>query len=157
MVVEVNNTFDERRMYFIRNDDHENPEHSSKFKTKFAKDFHVSPFNSRKGSYSISALDPWNSASDGCEYRNTINLYSSKSHLKLVATAASSEKALDPSTFTRIDVLAFLASWWWVGFLTFPRILREAAKLYFRRKLHVWFRPEVLKESIGRQATTSET
>ena len=40
--------------------------------------------------------------------------------------------------------------------MTFPRILREAGKLFWRRGLHVWYRPEVLESSIGRNETEDE-
>jgi hypothetical protein len=50
----------------------------------------------------------------------------------------------------------FMTSWWWIGFVTFPRIVREAAKLFFWRKLHVWYRPEPRKDSIGRHADATE-
>ncbi|KAL8954704.1 MAG: hypothetical protein Q9183_006972, partial [Haloplaca sp. 2 TL-2023] len=56
MILEVNNTFDERRMYFLKNlnPDEQNQVETTtdppkpKFKTTWPKDFHVSPFNSRK-------------------------------------------------------------------------------------------------------------
>jgi hypothetical protein len=50
----------------------------------------------------------------------------------------------------------FIASWWWVGLVTFPRIVREAGKLFFLQQLHVWYRPEPLKNSIGRHAGATE-
>lgn len=165
MIVEVNNTFDERRMYFLKdsgigvaeNGNMEKQTSSAKFANTWMKDFHVSPFNSRKGSYSLAALDPFSTRLNGKgPVDNTITLSSSKKHSKLVARIFSTSKGLDPTSFTKWDILRFFASWWWVGFVTFPRIVREAGKLFFRRKLHVWFRPEVLKESIGRTETPEE-
>ena len=135
----------------------ENQTSSAKFAKTWMKDFHVSPFNSRKGSYSLAALDPFSTRLNGKgPVDNTITLSSSKEHSKLVARIFSTSKGLDPTSFTKWDILRFFASWWWVGFVTFPRIVREAGKLFFRRKLHVWFRPEVLKESIGRTETPEE-
>ncbi|KAL8909080.1 MAG: hypothetical protein Q9207_000414 [Kuettlingeria erythrocarpa] len=166
MILEVNNTFDERRMYLLKDspistdsDDNwtllENPR--SKFRQTWPKDFHVSPFNSRKGSYSLSAQDPFSPLlSDTGTIDNTITLNSSKAHAKLIARVFSTEPGIDPTTLGLWAKVGFIASWWWVGFVTFPRIVREAAKLFFRRKLHVWFRPEVLKDSIGRHATNDE-
>ena len=58
---------------------------------------------------------------------------------------------------SRIQKMRFLLSWFSVGFVTFPRIVREAAALFFKRKLHVWYRPEPLKESLGRHADGIET
>jgi DUF1365 family protein len=185
MVLEVNNTFGERRMYFLK------PESSpveelegekekedairgspcdpiisslpitttkpKRFTNSWPKDFHVSPFNSRKGTYSLSAQDPFSPlmSADG-SVDNTITLSSSKAHAKLVARVFSSGPAINPSTMTVRQKVTFILSWWWVGLVTFPRIVREAGKLFFKRKMHVWFRPEPLKESMARTATSNE-
>ena len=157
MIVEVSNTFDEKRMYFLRDTEGTSDNSTADgLNAKWAKDFHVSPFNSRKGSYGINSLDPFKFPSKGEEISNSIQLYSSKNALKIIARIVSSSPAIDPSTMNSWDTFVFLSSWWWVGFVTFPRIVREAAKLFFRRGLSVWYRPEVLKESMGRRATTEE-
>ncbi|KAI1389413.1 uncharacterized protein F4822DRAFT_427764 [Hypoxylon trugodes] len=175
MVLEVNNTFDERRMYYLTTDDAmksmettptdsldgSNEAHransSKPLKRTWQKDFHVSPFNSRKGAYSLAAYDPLLPDMEGRgPINNTINLISSKSHAKLVARIFSNGDAIDPTEMTFLQKYKFLASWWWVGFVTFPRIVKEAALLFFQRKLHVWYRPEPLKTSIGRRADSTE-
>jgi len=165
MLLEVNNTFDERRLYLldrhdadtVADEDGQNPI----FRRTWPKDFHVSPFNSRKGSYSLLTHDPGFMSADiskqTCpQIDNTITLRSSKSHAKLVARLFSTGPALSANSLTFVEKMAFIVSWCWVGFFTFPRILKEAAKLFFARGLHVWFRPEVLRSSIGRQATWRE-
>lgn len=131
------------------------------FKTKFTdiwmKDFHVSPFNSRKGSYSLKALNPFPTPTFSIPgVDNTITLKSSKDYAKLVARVHTTGDPLDPATLGIIATLRFVGSWWWIGLVTFPRILKEAYKLYFRRSLQVWFRPEVLPSSIGRMPTSTE-
>ena len=177
MILEVNNTFDERRIYFLGQssgvplqESLEAPannsqttttiptgQNSATFTDSWNKDFHVSPFNSRKGSYSLTTNDPFFPNMTGSlPINNTITLKSSKEHAKLIARVFSTGSRMDPSSFGARERTQFIASWWWVGLVTFPRIVREAAKLFFRRKLHVWYRPEVLKESIGRQATADE-
>ncbi|MCJ1387982.1 hypothetical protein MMC18_000825 [Xylographa bjoerkii] len=181
MVLEVNNTFDERRMYLLKGtSDPEaesfvvqqavtidgtsmkpleppEPSNTGRFTDAWVKDFHVSPFSSRKGSYALSAYDPFFlSQSRPRTINNTITLSSSKDHPKLVARIFSTGPAIDPSEMSLWFKIRFIASWWWVGFVTFPRIVREAGKLFFRRKLHVWYRPEVLKDSIGRTETVRE-
>ena len=186
MIVEVNNTFDERRMYFLKSTDsrdtrlshingaanedrqYNEPEPmpvgtdsvhqtSAKFTKTWPKDFHVSPFNSRKGSYTLNAHDPFFPYLSGKgQVNNTITLSSSKAHAKIIARVFSTQEAIDPESLDRWGKLKFIISWWWVGFVTFPRIIREAGKLFFRRKLHVWYRPEVLNESIGRRETSDE-
>ena len=180
MILEVNNTFDERRMYFLKDTELENGNPAAqkvgqngsqgqnypvekgpgRFANSWPKDFHVSPFNSRKGAYSLSASDPFfphlNSRAGAARINNTITLSSSKQHPKLIARVFSSSDSIDPYQLKGWAVFRFVAAWWWVGFVTFPRIVREASKLFFRRKLHVWFRPEVLKDSIGRNETEDE-
>lgn len=127
------------------------------FKQEWPKDFHVSPFNSRKGSYSLQAFDPLKSTAEGREsIDNTITLKSSKSHGKIVARLVSNGQPVDPSNMNIAQKWQFLLSWWWVGFVTFPRIVREAGRLWFKRKLHVWYRPEPLRESMGRNADLTE-
>ena len=182
MILEVNNTFDERRLYFLKGSRLEatptiselNPlsdkggslqareahqeatecyyENTTKFVSSWPKDFHVSPFNSRKGSYTLTAYDPFSQG----KVDNTITLSSSKDHPKLVAKIISTGNFIDPCQLGTVAILRFVATWWWVGFVTFPRIVREAAILFFRRKLHVWYRPEVLRESIGRKGIGEE-
>ena len=188
MILEVNNTFDERRIYFLKNTEPDNeasgnedenlaaeevnPNGSKsldspdqkvlrRFAGSWAKDFHVSPFNSRKGGYSLSANDPFfphlRTGPGAALIDNTITLSSSKRHPKLIARVFSSSDSVDPYRLEGLAAFKFIAGWWWVGFVTFPRIVREAAKLSFRKKLHVWYRPEVLKDSIGRNETHGET
>lgn len=122
MIVEVNNTFDERRNYVLKNDaltsveTESNTEKlrtddsllkskanvsngpnavfeetSKRFSSSWVKDFHVSPFNSRKGSYALSAKDIYTER----QIDNVITLSSSKDHLKLVARIFSTGSSLD--------------------------------------------------------------
>jgi DUF1365 family protein len=167
MVLEVNNTFGERRLYLLKAeekatdesvpDGFEAPAKATKFTNAWVKDFHVSPFNSRKGTYSLTAADPVAALKSGSKVLdNIVVLNSSKAHAKLVARVYSDGDHMDPTTMSTSQVLKLLASWFWVGFLTFPRIIAQAYKLYFKRRLHVWFRPEVLASSIGRTHTSSE-
>jgi DUF1365 family protein len=163
MVLEVNNTFDERRMYLLKSTQAEEVKNNKpkgdptqKFKNKWEKDFHVSPFNSRKGHYSLTASNAFNIPSAPPNFDNTIVMKSSKDHAKLVARVFSDGEPIDPTTADLWSIARFLTRWGWVGFFTFPRILKEALNLFFRRKLHVWLRPEVLPTSLGRTATALE-
>ncbi|RSL41782.1 hypothetical protein CEP53_012559 [Fusarium sp. AF-6] len=170
IVLEVNNTFGERRPYLVTRDfeaerhiqngstDDERQEPlRSRVKGSWKKDFHVSPFNSRKGSYSLLASDPLGPDMEGFRGIDiTINLSSSKGHPKLVARLFSEGDALEPSSMGIFQKTKFLLGWFWVGFVTFPRIVKEAAVLFFKRGLHVWYRPEPLKESMGRLANNIE-
>ncbi|PHH83134.1 hypothetical protein CDD82_3427 [Ophiocordyceps australis] len=169
LVLEVNNTFDERRPYLVLRDfvheakqiDATPPTCSmaapSRVQGSWPKDFHVSPFNSRKGSYSVLANDPLGPDMKGFRGISvTIKLKSSKGHSKLVTGLFSQDEAIDPSSMGLRQRLLFVATWFWVGFATFPRIVKEAAVLFFKRRLHVWYRPEPLKESLGRHADSTE-
>jgi len=188
MILEVNNTFDERRIYFLPEsrlgEDVDDPAHNTlddgnpndhrddairhprsstpttspgRFCRSWVKDFHVSPFNSRKGSYSLTAYDPFYPFMIGNgPVHNTITLNSTKAHAKLVAQIFSTCPALDPAQLDAWSTMRFIQSWWWVGFMTFPRILKEAGKLFLRKQLHIWSRPEVLKDSIPRHESELE-
>ncbi|KAF2020194.1 hypothetical protein BU24DRAFT_135171 [Aaosphaeria arxii CBS 175.79] len=170
MILEVNNTFGERRMYVLdgaspptppQTPDEEMPKlqiEKASFTDAWQKDFHVSPFNSRKGSYSLKATNPFPGFPAPCAAKidNTITLKSSKDHAKIVARVYSIGTALDANTLGAMGTLRFVGGWWWVGLVTFPRILKEAFRLFFKRSLNVWFRPEVLSSSIGRAHTSEE-
>jgi len=175
MILEVNNTFDERRMYLLTPDvesaekAHANEEDSreafdlgtskprARFSDSWTKDFHVSPFNSRVGTYSMTAENPRPSTpTEKILISNSITLVSSEGHPKLVARVFSDGASIDPAALSFRDALNLLVRWGWVGFLTSPRILLEARKLFFKHKLQLWYRPEVAKGSIARQPTSTE-
>jgi DUF1365 family protein len=171
MILEVNNTFDERHIYLLKAgemdaygvDAGENLKDSLKnipnrFKNVWPKVFHVSPFSSRKGHYSLSAMDLLRNDSSPAQltFDNTIVLSSSKGHPKLIARVYSEGRATDPLTASPWDVIRFLLGWSWLGFATAPRTLKEAFVLYFWRGLNAWARPEVVPDSLGRQATSDE-
>lgn len=121
------------------------------------KDFHVSPFNSRKGSYSLLARDPLNTSMSKFHGLDvTIRLSSSKEHSKLVARLFGDGPPVDARELSAFQTVKFVMSWCWIGFVTFPRIVKEAAALFFKRSLHVWYRPEPLKTTLGRVATSVE-
>jgi hypothetical protein len=111
-----------------------------------------------KGSYSLIAIDPLASYQETghVQINNTIVLRSSKESPKLVAKVWSTSRPHEADAVSTIALARFILSWWWVGFLTFPRIVWEAQRLYFRKNLHVWYRPEVANTSIGRNYTDDE-
>jgi DUF1365 family protein len=173
MIVEINNVFGERRMYLLdgsnivpgtpQSTDTEAsgpdlpPGAKSRFNDIWMKDFHISPFNSRKGSYVLKALNPFPYAMyDSPAIDNTITLISTKDHAKLVARLNSIGQALDPDSMSVSDTLRMIWSWWWVGLLTLPRIVKEGTQLFLKRSLHMWSRPEVLYTSVGRTPISIE-
>ncbi|KAI1208158.1 uncharacterized protein F4807DRAFT_431810 [Annulohypoxylon truncatum] len=147
VVAEVNNTFDERRMYLFPARDH-----SDVFKQTLAKDFHVSPFNSRKGSYALCTSNPANEE----DISVSITLRSSKGHPKLIARWWSTAYVINPSNYPTRLALWFLARWCWTVLITYPRIVFQAMLLAQVHKLSIWYRPEPQGSTIPRHANSSE-
>ena len=169
VLVEVNNTFGERRLYFSENEKTSESKISKDdlsrlyFKSNWDKDFHVSPFNSRKGSYAMRIKNPTLKKSQDSNETdilphidNVLTLISDKGRAKLVARLRSAAQALRPEHIHTLHWIAFIFNWGTQPLLTWPRIIFEAARLYFQRHLHVWFRPEPRLGSIARVATGNE-
>ncbi|KAL9113750.1 MAG: hypothetical protein Q9227_002195 [Pyrenula ochraceoflavens] len=158
MILEVNNTFDERRMYLLKPESSgeytRSASHEITFAETWAKDFHVSPFNDRDGFYVIKAIDPFASGRPpkvDCK----VTLRTAERRPKLVARVFSTGQPSLPAAMGHLKSLSFVLSWWWVGLTTDVRILREARKLWFKG-LQVFYRPEIMTSSIGRKATPEE-
>ena len=137
MIAEVNNTFDERRIYILQE---KKPRETLSdialgatteaesfekcwFRQTWSKDFHVSPFNSRKGSYSLKARDPTTfitqQPADNQHIKKEVieiiaSLLSSKGHVKLVTCLSSVGAPLDPFQMSVRKFLLFFSSWWWI-------------------------------------------
>jgi hypothetical protein len=157
-ILEVNNTFDEKHSYFLRPTPNKSTSiQGPKFSESWPKAFYVSPFNSRLGSYSLSASDPlFPSMSSPGSINTTITLSSSSGSPKLIARVFSTEPGIDPSSMSVLQKVGFLTKWWWVGFATFPRTLVQAFILLFRKKLPWAVRPEPKKETRSRIADDNE-
>ncbi|KAF2794305.1 hypothetical protein K505DRAFT_361186 [Melanomma pulvis-pyrius CBS 109.77] len=154
VVAEVNNTFGERRMYIftpIPSSLKPDPYAVLTFE-HVAKDFHVSPFSSRKGAYVLETRDP--AASGVVDVK--VTLRSSKGRKKLVARWWSAEPAIDPETAGLVEVVEVLFGWVWMGLVTFPRIVVQAIVLAQVRKLSVWHRPEPRETAVPREPTSGE-
>ena len=119
----------------------------------------MSPFNSRDGSYSLVATDPAFPQTEGQgSVKNLITLRAGEGPVKLTASVFSERPSLDPASMTMLESLRFVALWWWVGLLTFPRIVGQAGRLFLKRRLgmRVYWRPEVKVKSIAREETPVE-
>ncbi|OTA88158.1 hypothetical protein M434DRAFT_34951 [Hypoxylon sp. CO27-5] len=147
VIAEVNNTFGERRMYLF-------PASRSPgvFRQSSTKDFHVSPFNSRKGSYTVSTSNP----ADGDGIQVTTTLLSSKGHPKLVARWWSIAPALDPSSLSTFQSFLFLLCWGWTVLVTYIRIVSQAIWLAQVAKLKIWYRPEPRESAVPRRPAAGE-
>ncbi|KAL6700717.1 hypothetical protein J3F84DRAFT_344231 [Trichoderma pleuroticola] len=167
VVLEMNNIFGERRPYLVLRDTmddatritlHEISQPTPVWgNASWKKEFHMSPFNSRKGFYSLLARDPFEGDMEGFSGIDIhLNLVSSKGQPKLAVRLHSEGKALDASQIGPWAQAKFVFTWFWVGFLTFPRMVTQAASLFFYHQLHIWFRPEPLKDSLGRRTDDTE-
>lgn len=165
VILEVNNTFDERHMYLCRPS---NPptgsstppqEKERAFTQGFPKTFHVSPFNDRMGKYHIHTRDPLSAREDSIGVINTtITLYDDFGNKKLIAGLRSAASPIFMSDLSTSIVASsiFVAKYGWSGLITFPRIVWEASKLFGVKKLKVYLRPEIKGKTISRNATTLE-
>jgi cyclopropane-fatty-acyl-phospholipid synthase len=126
VVAEVNNTFREKHIYVLR----ECKSPSFPLQYTAIKTFHVSPFNDMQGEYTFTFQDPREGLDICIELaRNrapllTANLWSDSLDWQISA-ASLSKFFLHPHRT-----------------MTYPRILRQAARLYFRRRLPVHHKPE---------------
>ena len=137
MVAEVNNTFDERRVCILPADPTIDPSFKDKatvpngvrsdvetqredFKHTFPKDFHVSPVDSRKGTYVLVARDVARHIPRKLGQSQWVetplidikaNLLSSKGHVKLITRLYSAGPSIDPYTMSCLDFGGFLALW----------------------------------------------
>ena len=99
----------------------------------------MSPFNDRLGTYTVSVRAPFPSGdSDVILPLVRVRLHTPEGALKLSASL----RAKYAAPFRTHTVLASLAVHPFILFLTFPRILSEAAVLHYRRRLAVYKRPE---------------
>ena len=110
MVVEVKNTFDERGMYIMERKAGGGPvskEAERNFEHSRQKDFHVSPFNSRDGSYTLQATDSY---ADGVAGNFSIDcnivLKTADEKGKIVARVFSNASSLDAMSMMRWQTLA---------------------------------------------------
>lgn len=159
LILEVKNTFDERRIYFLEpnhpsaSDDLSKPRYTG----TWTKDFYVSVFNTRAGSYSLAASDPFFPHLTGTgPINSTVTLSSPEGRAKLIARIYSAGEAVDPATMSLWKKTKFLAAWWWVGLATFPRTIQQALIILLRVKLPWVFRPEPRRETIARHADATE-
>jgi len=126
-VAEVNNTFGERHLYILH--DGENGSFSSPMRYAAGKEFHVSPFSDLQGRYDFS----FSELTNAMDIRIDLIREDRPVFLTRLEGKAVPFQTLNP---TRIFLRHPLTAW-----LTMPRIYREAAKLYFGKKLPVIPKP----------------
>lgn len=117
----------------------------------FPRSFHVSPFNSRNGYYRLDIIDPFvSSASDTIpEIKVFLRLLTPSKECKLQALLATSPSRpsidLDPARC--LEILGILLRYPLSLLLTTPRIMYQAYRLHYEKKLAVYPRPEPSSEA----------
>jgi cyclopropane-fatty-acyl-phospholipid synthase len=125
-LAEVNNTFGEKHIYVLGGD----APYTFPASFKRSKEFHVSPFNDMEGDYQFSFGD----ARRGMDI--SIDLVSAGRIL--MHARLWSDKFGEPMTARALTNLLLHPH----RAFTYPRILRQAASIYFKRKLPVHTKPK---------------
>ncbi|KAF8889695.1 hypothetical protein BD779DRAFT_1439247 [Infundibulicybe gibba] len=143
-VLEVHNTFGENHVYILEIGRGDDPTPGTGFDHQwtFPREFHVSPFNDRAGTYSISIRRPTRGpthAPSSIPPRPTVrvHLHTPTGALKLTALLRPTASA----PLTTPNLLRALVRTPFTLFLSFPRILYVAAVLHYRKRLDVFVRP----------------
>ena len=127
VVTQVNNTFGEMHLYLLMNPESQPEDGRLQFSQN--KQFHVSPFFERQGHYQFTLSEP------GKHLENQIHYFQGQ-QLMLVARLHGKAQLLTTGNLLR-TLLRYPLS----AALTMPRILLEAAKLYWQKKLPVYSKP----------------
>eukprot|EP00002_Diphylleia_rotans_P031208 TRINITY_DN6475_c0_g1_i2.p1 TRINITY_DN6475_c0_g1~~TRINITY_DN6475_c0_g1_i2.p1 ORF type:complete len:761 (+),score=138.72 TRINITY_DN6475_c0_g1_i2:86-2368(+) len=141
IIAEVNNTFDESHVYVLPSESHDSLI-TTDFRARSAKQFHVSPFNDTSGEYvfRFSSLEK--------ELNVVINLVK-ENQIHMTAFIRAPEKICIEKTS---DVYQAMLGYPFTLFLTSPRIMWEAAKLHYKKRLPVYAKPNpISNDTIGRQ------
>ena len=133
VVLEVHNTFGEKHIDV------------TKGSQSISRQFHVSPFNDRLGTYQFKVTPPT---------FIELTIVTPEGRLKLVATLKG-KRSVDMSNLPAVVLLCIQCGWW--IFLTLPRIMYEAWRLHYQKNLPVYMRPEPVddKGTVQRQSPSS--
>ncbi|WP_306548536.1 DUF1365 family protein [Desulfobulbus sp.] len=137
VLAQVNNTFGETHLYVLRNE-------SGDLTFGTDKAFHVSPFFPRKGRYAFRLSPPENTLL----LEITFCLDGDKP--ALVASFTGTARPLTPGTLARTVYFHPLRA-----VLTFPRILWQAGRLFFQKRLKVYTKPDPCSPLTLRQSPPS--
>ncbi|MBN1673832.1 MAG: DUF1365 family protein [Kiritimatiellae bacterium] len=126
-VAEVNNTFGERHLYILDEPLGEPGLYPVEYRQE--KQFHVSPFNDMAGHYVLSFSEL------GAKMRIGVTLYRGKE--RVFSAALSGRAVVLNSENLRRTLLRYPLT----AVLTFPRIVWQAVKLAYRKRLPVYHKP----------------
>ncbi|NKB25402.1 MAG: DUF1365 family protein [Kiritimatiellae bacterium] len=127
-VIEVNNTFGDKHIYVLNNV--EPSKGVWRTNAPHVKEFHVSPFNDMKGEYEFS----FDIANDELDIKINMNKEGKPVFLSSVCGVGR--------TFSTGAIVKALMRYPFSTALTMPRIIHQASKLYFGKKLKVYDRLE---------------
>jgi len=127
VLTQVNNTFGEMHLYLLAGPEVDTIEGRLAFSTE--KQFHVSPFFAREGRYQFQVTEPKD------QLDNQIHYYQSE-QLSLIARLQGEAEPLTTGTLFKTIIKNPVCA-----VLTMPRILWQAAKLYWQRRLPVYEKP----------------
>ncbi|WP_020674670.1 DUF1365 family protein [Geopsychrobacter electrodiphilus] len=127
VLTQVRNTFGEMHLYLLSKP--ESGAKADRLQYTTAKQFHVSPFFKRQGEYQFQLTGPDH------DLDNQIN-YFLEGELMLVARLQGQSRP-----FTTHNLLGIILKFPLGASLTMPRILWQAAKLYWQRRLPVYDKP----------------
>jgi DUF1365 family protein len=105
--------------------------------------FHVSPFNDRLGIYKMLCKDPSSGYLDMRIIMYADQENESQLKKKMVATVSGPSYILSMNS-----VLYAIIKYPYDIFLTFPRILKEAYKLHYTKKLGIYHRPTPIEGTV---------
>lgn len=167
VVLEVHNTFNERHVYICQVGVKEDEDTKGSIQRRgyqhswtFAREFHVSPFNDRAGYYQLLMSDLWANGNDipTLDIRLLLltekgeegdDLTGQKRRKKLLATLTSNQansNSLKPFraalALNSKNMLKSILSQPFDLILPVSRIMWQASKLHWKRKLPVFIRPE---------------
>ncbi len=127
VIAQVRNTFGEMHLYLLDAKDAEKVDGRLHFRAD--KQFHVSPFFPLRGHYEFRLTEP------GEAIDNTLN-YHVNDQLALIARIHGQAEPLTTNSLARTIIAHPVCA-----VLTMPRILWQAAKLYWQRRLTVYHKP----------------
>lgn len=181
VVLEVHNTFSERHIYVLESGKNEDRDTDGKVERRggydhqwtFPRSFHVSPFNDRGGFYRLFLKEPFTRSAEPSPFTLGIRLLllvesesttqdsTPKLVKKLMATLDSISPTPQKEPYVGRCVRPLSPATLYAAllrqpvdlFLTFFRILYEAGKLHFQKRLDAFGRPDMVQLSEPSHAT----
>ncbi|KND02778.1 uncharacterized protein SPPG_01859 [Spizellomyces punctatus DAOM BR117] len=142
VILEVNNTFGERHVYVCCEKNRVKSAPGYDYSHSIDRSFHVSPFNNRSGNYEAHFKHPDKTLDVLLNIKNytDASLAGLSKPLWFTARVWGDAYALDARTCAYL-----LVTYPVTAFLTFPRILRQAWILAYRKRMKIYQRPSPMR------------